>query len=97
MPHDGSKERQEVSLIGRLLSMEALIFVMGCLSLVFGIVEGKSISIFWGVLILCGFVVLRIVRRKDWSKHWEEMEAEHKARNERKSRPQPPEDGPGNA
>jgi hypothetical protein len=74
--------------------MEALIFVMGCLSLVFGIIEQKSISIFWGVIILCGFFVLRMVRRKDWAKHWEEMEAEHKARNERNKRNQPP-DAPG--
>jgi hypothetical protein len=92
MPHNGSKERQEVSLIGRLMSMEVLIFLMGCLSLVFGIIERKSISIFWGVLILCGFFVLRMVRRKDWKKHWEELEAEHKARDEWKKRNRPPND-----
>jgi hypothetical protein len=77
---DKDKQRQEVSLIGRILSMEALIFVMGCLSLIYGITEDKSINIFWGVLILCGFFALRKVRRKDWKKHWEEMEAEQKAR-----------------
>lgn len=76
---DKDKQRQEVSLIGRILSMEALILVMGCLSLVYGFSEGKEINIFWGVLIIIGFFVLRKVRRKDWTKHWEEMEAEQKA------------------
>ena len=31
------------------------------------------------MLIIIGFFVLRKVRRKDWTKHWEEMEAEQKA------------------
>ena len=44
---DKDKQRQEVSLIGRILSMEALILVMGCLSLVYGFSEGKEINIFW--------------------------------------------------
>jgi hypothetical protein len=60
--------------------MEALILVMGCLSLVYGFREGKGINIFWGVLIIIGFFVLRMVRKKDWAKHWAEMEAEQKAR-----------------
>lgn len=90
MPHNGSKERQEISLVGRILSMETLILVMGCLSLVFGFTEGKVISIFWGVVIIIGFFVLRMVRRKDWSKHWAEMEAEKQAREALKNRPSPP-------
>ena len=80
MPHDVNKQRQEISLIGRLFSMEALILVMGCLSLVYGFSKGEEINIFWGVLIIAGFFVLRMVRRKDWAKHWAEMEAEQKAR-----------------
>ena len=80
MSHDENKARQEVSLIGRIFSMEALIFVMGCLSLYYGITQDKTMNIFWGVVILCGFVVLRQVRKKDWKKHWEDMEAEKKAR-----------------
>ena len=82
MQHDENKARQEVSLIGRIFSMEALILVMGCLSLVYGFGAGKEMSIFWGVVIIIGFFVLRMVRRKDWKKHWEEMEAERKARQE---------------
>ncbi len=77
---DKDKQRQEISLIGRIFSMESLIFLMGCLSLIYGIAEAKPMNLFWGVIILCGFFVLRMVRKKDWKKHWEEMEAEQKAR-----------------
>jgi len=76
MSQNNEKIRHEASLIGKLLSMETLIFVMGCLSLWYGFAEDKSINIFWGVVILAGFVILRMVRRKDWDKHWAEMEAE---------------------
>ena len=69
------KENQEISVLGRLLSMEALIFVMGLVSLGYGIVNGTSINIFFGVFILSGAVVLYFVKRKDWKKHWEEQEA----------------------
>lgn len=79
---DNDKQRQEVSLIGRIFSIEALIFLMGCLSLYFGISQKKPLSIFWGVLILCGFLVLRLVRKKDWKKHWEDLEADKKAHDE---------------
>jgi len=92
MPHNANKERQEVSLIGRILSMEALLFLMGCVSLVYGIADGKMTSVFWGVIILCGVIVLIMVRKKDWKKHWEELEAEQKARNERNSRNSPSDD-----
>ena len=68
------KEKQEISLIGRLLSMEALLILMGIVSLVYGIVKAQVMSIFWGVMILVGAVVLSFVRKKDWKKHWEEME-----------------------
>lgn len=94
MPHNGNKERQEVSLIGRILSMEALLFLMGCVSLIYGIVDRKMTSVFWGVLIICGVVVLIMVRKKDWKKHWEELEAEQKARNERNSQNPPSDDQP---
>jgi hypothetical protein len=69
------KETQEISVLGRLLSMEALIFVMGLVSLGYGIVNGAVMSIFFGVFILSGAVVLYFVKRKDWKKHWEEQEA----------------------
>jgi poly-gamma-glutamate capsule biosynthesis protein CapA/YwtB (metallophosphatase superfamily) len=55
--------------------MEALIFLMGLVSLGYGIVNGASMSIFFGVFILSGSVVLYFVKKKDWKKHWEEQEA----------------------
>ncbi|MEI6207808.1 MAG: hypothetical protein WCP20_13575 [Desulfuromonadales bacterium] len=76
MSQSNEKVRHEASLVGKLLSMETLIFVMGCLSLWYGFTEDKSINIFWGATILIGFVILRKVRRKDWDKHWAEMESE---------------------
>lgn len=69
------KEKQEISIIGRLLSMEALILLMGLISLGYGIRTGQAINIFWGVTILIGAVTLSFVRKKDWKKHWEEQEA----------------------
>jgi hypothetical protein len=92
MPNDGNKARQEVSLIGRILSMEALLLLMGILSLVYGIVNGEWVNIFFGLMIIPGVFILVKVRKKDWKKHWEDMEAEQKAQaeyNERK-RQKPP-------
>lgn len=68
------KEHQEISVLGRLLSMEALIFLMGLISLGYGIVNGTGINIFFGLFILAGSVALYFVKRKDWKKHWEEQE-----------------------
>lgn len=68
------KEKQEISLIGRLLSLEALIVVMGIISLGYGIYNRALVNIFWGVLILVGAVALSFVRKKDWKQHWAEQE-----------------------
>ncbi|RII26245.1 MAG: hypothetical protein CXR31_11145 [Geobacter sp.] len=72
---DKDKEKQEVSVIGRLFSIEALLLLMGLASLILGTVSGKVIQIFWGVMIVSGAIVLHFVRKKDWKKHWEEQEA----------------------
>ncbi len=69
------KEQQELSVLGRLLSMEAFIFLMGLVSLWYGFTQGTGVNIFFGLFILCGSVVLYFVKRKDWKKHWEEQEA----------------------
>lgn len=79
MTRDPNKEIQESSLIGRILSMEALLLLMGVASLVYGIVNSMTMNIFWGIVIIPGVFLLHKVRKKDWAKHWEEMEAEHKA------------------
>jgi len=79
MTHDPNKEIQESSLIGRILSMEALLLLMGIASLAYGLINGAPMNIFWGVVIIPGVFLLHKIRKKDWAKHWQEMEAEHKA------------------
>ena len=80
---DKDKQRQEISLIGRILSIEMLLLVMGVASLIYGIVNGVVMNIFWGVVIIPGVFILLKVRKTDWTKHWQDMEAEHKAGIER--------------
>jgi hypothetical protein len=77
---DNNKQRQESSLIGRILSIEAFLLLMGTASLIYGIVNSAMMNIFWGVVIVPGVFLLMKVRRKDWKKHWEDLEAEQKAR-----------------
>ena len=86
MAHNGQKEIQKASLIGRILSVEAFLLLMGIASLTYGISKDVPISIFWGVVIIPGVFILMKVRKKDWTKHWEEMEAEHVALEEREAR-----------
>jgi membrane protein implicated in regulation of membrane protease activity len=61
---DRDKERQEISLIGRLLSMEALLVVMGVLSLVSGILAKDTVRLLLGLLILAGLFLLICLRRR---------------------------------
>ncbi len=83
---DKDKEKQEISLIGRLFTVEALIILMGIVSLGYGIVNRTEINIFWGIIILVGAVVLHFVRKKDWKSHWEEQERKQQAYLEMKRR-----------
>ena len=80
------KEKQEISLIGRLFSMEALLLLMGLFSLASGIYTGTLTQLFWGVMIIVGSVILHFVRKKDWKQHWEEEEARRQALQERQQR-----------
>jgi hypothetical protein len=91
MPHNSGKERQEISLVGRILSLETMLLMMGVASLIYGIVKGVETSILWGIVIIPGVFILMKVRRKDWQKHWQDLEAEQKARNGHKD---PPSDMP---
>ncbi len=91
---DKDKEKQEISLIGRLFSIEAFLILMGIVSLGYGIVNGTSINIFWGVMILGGSVVLHFVRKRDWKSHWEEQERLKQLRDE-KTRERKGTDDPG--
>ena len=88
---DKNKQRQEISLIGRILSIEMLLLVMGVASLIYGIVNDQLINIFWAVVIIPGVFILIKVRKKDWTKHWQEMEAEQRIR-EKRDKPSPPPD-----
>ena len=92
---DKDKQRQEVSLIGRILSIEALLLLMGVASLYYGITQGVTMNIFWGVVIIPGVFILMKVRKTDWKKHWEDMEDEHKTREAAFKKKQPPETPPG--
>ncbi|HWI40791.1 MAG TPA: hypothetical protein VNX25_04830 [Verrucomicrobiae bacterium] len=68
------QEKKDVSFIGRLISLETFIVVAGAASLIYGFYTGAVVSVFYGVIILVGAVVLGFVRKKDWKKHWEEQE-----------------------
>lgn len=62
MDHD--KERQEISVIGRLLSMEALLVLMGLLSLISGILAGDALRLLLGIIILAMLALFIILRRR---------------------------------
>lgn len=83
MQHDNAKERQESTLIGRILSLEVALFLMGVASLAYGLLNGIATNIFFGVLIIPGALVLSKVKKKDWKAHWAELEAEQRLRQER--------------
>jgi hypothetical protein len=70
----GKKENQEISVLGRLFSLEMFLFLMGMVCLVSGVITGELIQLFWGVMISVGSVILHFVRKKDWKKHWEDLE-----------------------
>gem|GEM_PF-3665797 len=69
-----------MSLLGRLLSMEAALFLMGVVSLVYGVFNGVEVNIFFGAIIIPGVFLLAKVQKKDWKKHWDELEAEQQKR-----------------
>ncbi len=55
---DKDKERQEISLLGRLLSLEALLVLMAALSLVSGILAADPVRTASGVAILAALIFL---------------------------------------
>ncbi|GFO64500.1 hypothetical protein [Geomonas paludis] len=60
----GNKERQEISVVGRLLSLEALIFVMGAACLVYGVVTGTHWKTVLGVIVVLAVILIfRFCRR----------------------------------
>lgn len=61
---DRDKQKQEISLIGRLLSLEALLIIMGFLSLVSGITTRDLLRLSLGVIILGGTLLAIFFRRR---------------------------------
>lgn len=61
---DRDKQRQEISVIGRLFSLEALLVVMGFLSLISGILAHDAVRLILGFLILAGLLLLILLRRR---------------------------------
>ena len=57
----GNREQQEICVMGRLLSLEALVFLMGVVSLVYGLFTQSLWEIVIGAAILVAAAVL--VRR----------------------------------
>ena len=62
-------------LLARIISMEGAMAAFGLFSLGTGLMDGQELQVFWGVMILVGLCVLIVVRRRNWQKHWEEMES----------------------
>lgn len=61
----GNKEQQEISVIGRLLSLEALIFLMGLVSVIYGLATGSHKTTALGVAaVLLVILVYRLCRRR---------------------------------
>lgn len=61
---DREKQKQEISLIGRLFSLEALLIIMGFLSLVSGILTRDLLRLSLGIIILGGTLLAIFFRRK---------------------------------
>lgn len=83
MQHDDAKERQESSLVGRIFSLEVALFMMGVASLIYGLINGVGMNIFWGVVIIPGVFILHKVKKKDWKAHWAELEEQKRRQEER--------------
>jgi len=61
---DRDKEKQEISLIGRLFSLEALLILMGFLTLLSGIIYMQWVRVILGLVILSGCILLLFMRKK---------------------------------
>jgi hypothetical protein len=61
---DKDKEREEISLIGRIFSLEVLLIVMGLLSLISGIIRMERTQIILGGAVIVASMLILIVRKK---------------------------------
>lgn len=81
-----AEKKPSKSLLDRILSTEGLLGLIGLLCLVYGIINGLVMAIFWGVVVIVGLTVLHQVRKKDWAAHWEEMDKLRRMREEQERR-----------
>jgi len=58
----------------RILSLEGALAAFGLFALGSGLWQGELMPAFWGVTVLTGLVILVAVRRRDWQKHWQDVE-----------------------
>ena len=58
----------------RMFSLEGALAAFGLFSLGSGLWQGELMPAFWGVTVLTGLVILVAVRRRDWQKHWQDVE-----------------------
>jgi hypothetical protein len=65
---DKEKEKQEISLIGRIFSLEALLILMGLFSLLFGIIYMQGVQVILGSVIIIGSILFLFIRKKIWKK-----------------------------
>jgi hypothetical protein len=60
----GNKEHQEIAVVGRLFSLEALLFLMGLVSFLYGLATRQWGNIIIGLLILAVMVILISIWRR---------------------------------
>ncbi len=65
---DKDKEKEEISLIGRLFSLEALLILMGLLTLLSGLIYMQWVRVILGLVILSACILLLFMRKKIWNK-----------------------------
>ena len=79
MTNNLQKEVQKKPLIGRIEPSEIFLLLAGIGILTYGLVNEMAMIIFWGCVIVPGVIILHQVRKTDWTKHWQDMEADQKA------------------
>ena len=79
MTNNTQKEVQKKPLIGRIEPSEIFLMLVGIGILTYGLINEMTMIIFWGCVIVPGVIILHQVRKTDWTKHWQDMEADQKA------------------
>ena len=60
----GNKEHQEIAVVGRLFSLEALLFLMGLVSFLYGLATSQWGNMIIGLLLLAALIILVSVWRR---------------------------------